>query len=271
MIITTLDNYCQSFIVACTLKNVEKEAVLYERLPNHKVRCLACARYCEIGKDQIGLCGIRGNKEGKLVLFVYGKVAACHIDPIEKKPGTKVFSIGTTGCNWLCKYCINFDLSQRRKVEGADISPEEVIEKALLYRCQGIAYTYNEPSIFLEYARDCGVLARKKGLFNAFVSNGFATPESIKMMNEFLDCITVDFKGNGEQKFVRQYVGIPSSQPVFDSLVELKERRTSPAETPFQLSPQGGAHLKRPNKLCKFIYDLFGPEMPIHFLQFHPS
>src|SRR3989337_3036876 len=85
MIITTLDNYCQSFIVACTLKNVEKEAVLYERLPNHKVRCLACARYCEIGKDQIGLCGIRGNKEGKLVLFVYGKVAACHIDPIEKK------------------------------------------------------------------------------------------------------------------------------------------------------------------------------------------
>src|SRR3989304_5247358 len=216
MIITTLDNYCQSFIVACTLKNVEKEAVLYERLPNHKVRCLACARYCEIGKDQIGLCGIRGNKEGKLVLFVYGKVAACHIDPIEKKPvthympGTKVFSIGTTGCNWLCKYCINFDLSQRRKVEGADISPEEVVEKALLYRCQGIAYTYNEPSIFLEYARDCGVLARKKGLFNAFVSNGFATPESIKMMNEFLDCITVDFKGNGEQKFVRQYVGIPT-------------------------------------------------------------
>ena len=256
---------------------MEKEAVLYERLPNHKVRCLACARYCEIGKDQIGLCGIRGNKEGKLVLYVYGKVAACHIDPIEKKPvthfmpGTKVFSIGTTGCNWLCKYCINFDLSQRRKVEGTDISPEEVVEKALLYRCNGIAYTYNEPSIFLEYARDCGVLARKKGLFNAFVSNGFATPESVKMMSEFLDCITVDFKGNGEQKFVRQYVGIPSSQPVFDSLVELKEKTNIHVEITDLIVPQVGDDLEHAKKLCKFIYDLFGPEMPIHFLQFHPS
>src|SRR5579885_1582288 len=106
-------------------------------------------------------CGIRGNKDGKLVLYVYGKVAACHVDPIEKKPvthyrpGSRVFSIGTTGCNWLCKYCQNYDLSQRRKIEGTDISPEQVVDLALEYKTQGIAYTYNEPSIFLEYARDC--------------------------------------------------------------------------------------------------------------------
>ena len=118
---------------------MEKEAILYQRLPNDKVRCLACSRYCEMGKNQIGLCGIRGNKDGKLVLYVYGKVSAVHINPIEKKPvthympGTKIFSIGTTGCNWLCKYCINFDLSQRRKIEGADISPEQIVDKALKY------------------------------------------------------------------------------------------------------------------------------------------
>lgn len=256
---------------------MQKVATLYKRLSNDKVRCLACARYCEIGKDQIGLCGIRGNIDGKLFLYVYGKVAAVHIDPIEKKPvthfmpGTKVFSVGTTGCNWLCKYCINFDLSQRRKVEGVDISPEQVIEKALSYGCHGIAYTYNEPSIFLEYAKDCGILARKKGLFNAFVSNGYCTPESVKVMNEFLDCITVDFKGNGEKKFVRQYVGIPDSQPVFDTLVELHNKTKIHVEITDLVVPKVGDDLEHAKKLCKFIYDEFGPEMPIHFLQFHPS
>ena len=256
---------------------MKKEAILYERLPNHKVRCLACARYCELGEGQTGLCGIRGNKDGKLVLYVYGKVAAVHVDPIEKKPvthfmpGTKVFSVGTTGCNWLCKYCINFDLSQRRKIEGIDISPEEAVEKALQYGCQGLAYTYNEPSIFLEYARDCGILAKKHGLFNAFVSNGYCTPESVSFMNEFLDCITVDFKGNGEENFVRKYIGIPNSQPVFDTLIELRNYTNIHVEITDLVVPKVGDDLEQAKKLCKFVYDQFGPEMPIHFIQFHPS
>ena len=107
-----------------------REAILYEKRPNGKVLCTACARYCEIGKGQIGLCGIRGNENGKLDLYVYGKVIAGHVDPIEKKPvihynpGSKIFSIATTGCNWLCKYCQNSDISQRRKVEGVDMTPE---------------------------------------------------------------------------------------------------------------------------------------------------
>ena len=256
---------------------MEKEAVLYERLPNDKVRCLACARYCEIGKGQIGLCGIRGNKDGKLVLYVYGKVAAVHVDPIEKKPvmhyrpGTKIFSIGTTGCNWLCRYCQNFDLSQRKKIEGADYTPEQLVAKALEYGCHGIAYTYNEPTIFMEFARDCGVLARKKGLFNIFVSNGYCTPESVSMMKEFLDCITVDFKGNGEQQFVRRYVGIPSSQPVFDTVSQLKSSTDIHLEITDLVVPKVGDDLEHAKKLCKFVYDVCGPEMPIHFLRFHPD
>jgi pyruvate formate lyase activating enzyme len=255
---------------------VKKEAVLYERLPHHKVRCLACARYCELGEGQTGLCGIRGNIGGKLSLYVYGKVAAAHIDPIEKKPvthympGTKVLSIGTTGCNWMCRYCINFDLSQRRKIEGTDITPKQVVEKALKHKCHGIAYTYNEPSIFLEFARDCGVLARKEGLFNVFVSNGYATPKSISMMGEFLDSITVDFKGNGEKEFVRKYIGIPNSDPVFESLKELKKTNIH-IEITDLVVPKVGDDLEHARKLSKFIYDEFGPDMPIHFLQFHPS
>ena len=255
---------------------MEKEAVLYERLPNDKVRCLACARYCEIGRGQIGLYGIRGNKDGKLVLYVYGKVAAVHIDPIEKKPvmhykpGTKIFSIGTTGCNWLCRYCQNFDLSQRRKIEGDDYSPEQLVGRALEYGCHGMAYTYNEPTIFMEFARDCGVLARKAGLFNIFVSNGYCTPESVSMMKDFLDCITVDFKGNGEKEFVRKFVGIPNSQPVFDTVTMLKDTKIH-VEITDLVVPKVGDNLEYAKKLSQFVYDTYGPEMPIHFLRFHPD
>jgi pyruvate formate lyase activating enzyme len=254
-----------------------KEAILYEKLPNDKVRCTACARYCEIGKGQIGLCGIRGNESGKLQLYVYGKVISGNVDPIEKKPvihyrpGTSIFSIATTGCNWLCKYCQNYDISQRRKIEGVEMTPEDVANQALKLKADGIAYTYNEPSIFIEFARDCGIAAHNKGLFNIFVSNGYDTPETVKMMGEFLDCITVDFKGNAEPQFTRKYIGIPDPKPIFDSLIEIRDKTKIHVEITDLVVPQVGDNLEYAKKLCKFIYDVFGPEMPIHFLRFHPD
>ena len=254
-----------------------KEAILYEKLPNDKVRCTACARYCEIGKNQIGLCGIRGNENGKLQLYVYGKVIAGHVDPIEKKPvthfhaGTKIFSIATTGCNWLCKYCQNSDISQRRKVEGTDMTPQQVVDTAIQYGAQGIAYTYNQPSIFIEFARDCGVIARKKGLINVFVSNGYDTPETVKMMDEFLDCITVDFKGSAEPEFTRKFIGVPDPKPIFDTLIEIRDKTKIHVEITDLIVPNVGDNLEYAKKLSKFIYDEFGPEMPIHFLRFHPD
>jgi len=254
-----------------------REAILYEKLPNDKVRCTACARYCEIGKGQMGLCGIRGNESGKLQLYVYGKVISGNVDPIEKKPvihykpGTSIFSIATTGCNWLCKYCQNFDISQRRKIEGVDMTPEDVVNQALRLKADGIAYTYNEPSIFIEFARDCGVAAHNKGLFNIFVSNGYDTPETVKMMGEFLDCITVDFKGNAEPQFTRKYIGIPDPKPIFDTLIEIRDKTKIHVEITDLVVPQVGDSLEYASKLCKFIYDVFGPEMPIHFLRFHPD
>ena len=254
-----------------------KEAILYEKLPNDKVLCTACARYCELGKDQIGLCGIRGNENGKLQLYVYGKVIAGHVDPIEKKPvthyhpGTKIFSIATTGCNWLCKYCQNSDISQRRKVEGTDMTPQQVVDTAIEYGAQGIAYTYNQPSIFIEFARDCGVLARKKGLINIFVSNGYDTPETVKMMDEFLDCITVDFKGSAEPEFTRKFIGVPDPKPIFDTLIEIRDKTKIHVEITDLIVPKVGDSLEYAKKLSKFVYDEFGPEMSIHFLRFHPD
>src|SRR6266851_1733543 len=116
-----------------------KEALLYQPLADSRVRCTACARYCNIPEGKVGLCGVRQNIGGKLELFVYGKVITGHIDPIEKKPvthyrpGTSIYSIATTGCNWLCKYCQNYDISQRRKVEGTEMTPEEVVDQAIRY------------------------------------------------------------------------------------------------------------------------------------------
>jgi pyruvate formate lyase activating enzyme len=186
-------------------------------------------------------------------------------------PGTDIYSIATTGCNWLCNYCQNYDISQRRKVEGIEMTPEQVANEAALHGAQGIAYTYNEPSIFIEFARDCGIEAHKLGIFNIFVSNGYDTPESVKMMGEFLDTITVDFKGSGKQEFVRRYIGIPNADPIFQTLRELKSKTKIHVEITDLIVPQVGDDLDSARKLCRFVYDELGPETPIHFLRFHPD
>ncbi|WP_166390370.1 AmmeMemoRadiSam system radical SAM enzyme [Candidatus Nitrosotalea sp. TS] len=170
-----------------------------------------------------------------------------------------------------CKYCQNYDISQRRKIEGADMTPQEVVDMATSSGSQGIAYTYNQPSIFIEFARDCGVIARKNGLFNIFVSNGYDTPETVKMMDEFLDCITVDFKGNAEPQFTRKYIGVPDPQPIFDTLKEIRDKTRIHVEITDLVVPQVGDDLEHAAKLCKFVYNEFGPDMPIHFLRFHPD
>lgn len=250
---------------------------LYQPLPGGRVRCIACARYCNIPEGKIGLCGIRGNVAGKLWLFVYGKIIAGHIDPIEKKPvthympGTKIFSIATTGCNWLCSYCQNFDISQRRKIEGIDVTPESVVEMTKRYRCQGLAYTYNQPTIFMEFAHDIGVEARREGLINIFVSNGYDTPETVGLMRDFLDCITVDFKGSGETGFVRKYIGIANADPIFQTLLEMRDKTKVHIEITDLIVPEIGDDPAAAKKLSSWIYDNLGPDTPIHFLRFHPD
>jgi pyruvate formate lyase activating enzyme len=254
-----------------------KEALLYEALPESRVRCRACARYCNIPEGKIGLCGVRQNIGGKLHLLVYGKVITGHIDPIEKKPvthympGSKIFSIATTGCNWLCQYCQNFDISQRRKVEGTDMMPEDVASMATQYGCQGLAYTYNQPTIFMEFAHDVGVEARRNGLINIFVSNGYDTPDAVNMMNDFLDCITIDFKGNAETNFVRKYIGIANAEPIFQTILEIKNKTKTHMEFTDLVIPEVGDNLGEARKLSRWLYDNLGPDFPIHFLRFHPD
>ena len=253
-----------------------QEARLYEKIDDVKIKCTACPRYCRLSEGQIGFCGIRKNVGGKLFLLVYGKAVAVHMDPIEKKPfshympGSKVLSIGTVGCDWACQYCQNSDISQRRFIEGEDAMPEKLIELALKYGSDGIAYTYNEPIIFMEYAHDTGVLARKKGLFNVFVSNGYATPDSVKMMLEFLDAITVDFKGNGEKRFLQKYAMVVDPEPIFQTLIDLKKGGVH-VEITDLIVPNVGDDLGEARKLSKWILENLGENVPIHFLRFHPD
>lgn len=256
---------------------MHRTKLLYDKLDNNRVRCTACARYCELADSQDGLCGVRGNVNGELDLYVYGRVIAGCVDPIEKKPvihyrpGSRVYSIATTGCNWLCAYCQNHDISQRRKVEGVKMSPEQVVQAAIDSGSDGIAYTYNQPSIFVEFARDCGVEAHRRGLFNAFVSNGYDTPQTVEMMGEFLDCITIDFKGSAEPQFTRKYIGVPDVKPIFDTLIGIRDKTRIHVEITDLIVPQLGDSTEYCQELCKFVYDELGADTPIHFLRFHPD
>lgn len=170
-----------------------------------------------------------------------------------------------------CQYCQNYDISQRRKVEGIEMTPAQVAQESQRQGAHGIAYTYNEPSIFIEFARDCGLEAHKRGMFNIFVSNGYDTPESVNEMGKFLDCITVDFKGSGKTEFVRRYIGIPSADPIFSTLREIKNKTKIHVEITDLIVPQVGADLEQARKLCRFVHDELGPDTPVHFLRFHPD
>ena len=167
--------------------------------------------------------------------------------------------------------CQNYDISQRRKIEGIDATPEQVATMATSHGCEGMAYTYNQPTIFMEYARDIGRIAREKGIFNIFVSNGFDTPETVALMKDFLDCITVDFKGSGETGFVRRYIGIPNADPIFQTLLEVKNKTNVHIEITDLVVPQVGDNLESATRLSKWVYDNLGPDMPIHFLRWHPD
>ena len=254
-----------------------KEAFLYST-EKGKVRCTACSRYCLLGDGQTGFCGIRKNIGGHLFLLSYGRAAAVAVDPIEKKPlyhylpGGRVLSLATSGCSWACKYCQNYDISQRREITGEYLDPGDVVKLAIQSGSDGISYTYNEPSIFAEYAHDIGMLAKKRGLFSTFVSNGYESSESIPYLKEFLDAISIDFKGNGNDIFGRKYIGIMSYAPVFDTLKRLKSAGIYTEITDLVVPVKGvGDNLDDARNLAVWIRENLGTDVPLHFTRFHPD
>lgn len=199
-----------------------KKAKLYQRLPDKKVKCTACSWYCVIGVGRFGLCGTRTNVNGILYSLVYGMAVGLVLDPVEKKPlyhflpGGSLLSFGTVGCNFGCEFCQNWEQSQLVKtLESLDArqdfvkrmskraSPKDIVELALKYKANGIAYTYNEPAIFAEYAYDTAFLAKKKGLKNVYVSNGFESLEQINYMRGLIDAINIDLKSAKDDFYLK--------------------------------------------------------------------
>ena len=181
------------------------EAALWKAADGGAVDCFLCAHRCHIAAGKRGVCRVRENVGGRLETLVYGRVIAQHVDPIEKKPlhhflpGTKSYSIAAAGCNFQCGFCQNWEISQYPRkadgeIPGQDAAPEDLVAAAKRFGCESISYTYTEPTIFFEYARDTGVLAKRAGLKNVFVTNGFMTPEAIAEMVGWLDAANVDLK-----------------------------------------------------------------------------
>jgi len=252
-----------------------EQVYLYKKLKEKKVQCQNCAHYCVVSPKNRGICGVRENIDGKLFALNYGKAVACHIDPIEKKPlyhflpGTYSLSIATVGCNFRCLNCQNWDISQSSKpnkpVLGDDLPPEEIVKMALKDKLPSISYTYTEPAIFSEYALDTMKLAKKAGLKNVWVTNGFWSKELFSLISPYLDAVNVDLKSFEDEFYVKVCGG--RLQPVLDTLKKLKEKKIW-TEITTLIIPTLNDKEETLTKIAKFIRNELGPDTPWHVTRF---
>ncbi len=252
-----------------------KEAYLYKELLDKKVKCQNCSHCCIVLPGKRGICGVRENIDGKFYSLVYGKAVACRLDPIEKKPffhflpGTQSLSVATVGCCFRCRWCQNWDISQlpqlTGKIEGQNISPEEIVKMAKKYKVPSISYTYTEPVVFSEYALDIMKLAKKAGLKNNWVTNGFWSKELFDLISPYLNAANVDLKGWSEE-FYKEYCG-GRLQAVLDNLKRLKSKKIW-LEITTLVIPSLNDDEKTFEGIAKFIKEELGPEIPWHITQF---
>jgi pyruvate formate lyase activating enzyme len=255
-----------------------KEALLYEKLENNLVHCYLCAHHCKIADQKFGLCGVRQNLKGVLYTYAYGKVAAAHIDPIEKKPlyqflpGTKSFSIATIGCNFRCEFCQNWQISQQdfraeAQMDEEELSPQEIVQEAIKNKCQSISYTYTEPTIFFEYAYDTARLAKEKDLRNVFVTNGYMTEEALRMVQPYLDAANVDLKFFKDASYKKICAG--SLQPVLDTIKLMRELKIW-VEVTTLVVPEENDSDDELGQVAEFIAGV-DKNIPWHVSRFHPD
>jgi len=253
-----------------------KEAMFYEKLSEELVQCNLCPHNCKIKDQKRGLCGVRENQKGKLISIVYGKACATAVDPIEKKPlfhflpGTMSYSVATVGCNLTCKFCQNWEISQGNKpnkpIYGHDLTPKDIVDDAQKNKCESIAYTYTEPTIFYEYAYDTCVLAKKKGIKNIFVSNGFINPGPIDKISKVLDGINIDLKGFSEEYYEK--ICGARLQPILDAIKQYHKNRVW-VEVTTLIVPGHNDNEEMLNKIAEFIAKI-DKSIPWHISRFYP-
>jgi len=255
-----------------------KEALLYSTSDDNIVSCNLCAHECSIAEGKSGACLVRLNKAGTLYSQVYGKLIASNADPIEKKPlyhvkpGSYSYSVATVGCNFRCRWCQNWEISQmpleNGTIAGRDQSPEETVRKAIAAGCASIAYTYTEPTIFFEYAFDTAKAAHAKGLLNVFVTNGYMTREALEMIAPYLVAANVDLKSFRDETY-RRGTGA-RLEPVLESMKSMKELGIW-VEVTTLLVPGMNDDMDEIRDAAQFIANELGPETPWHLSRYHPS
>ncbi|MCX7785567.1 MAG: AmmeMemoRadiSam system radical SAM enzyme [candidate division WOR-3 bacterium] len=270
-----LVNFCSQ----CDAKQTQpspREAMFYEKLTDAKVQCKVCFRNCIISKGKRGVCRNRENRDGKLYNIVHSKPSAVHIDPIEKEPqlhmlpGTDILCLGTAGCNFRCKFCHNWHLSQR-SIEDMDwihLPPESVVALALKKQIKTISFTYNDPIAFYEYVYDIAKLAKDKGLKILFHSNGSLNPEPLRELLKYTDAVTIDLKGFTDKFYTE--ASEAKLQPVLNTLKIIKEMNVW-LEIVNLIIPTLNDDTATIRAMCTWIRDTLGKETPLHFSRFFPN
>lgn len=256
------------------------EAILYDKLENNKIKCRVCPRDCTVSDGRSGYCCVRGNHEGEFYALTYGKITSAAADPIEKKPlfhfhpGTRVFSVGSAGCNLRCAHCQNWEIAHDKPDKDglarlAGLTPEAAVAAALENGCAGIAWTYNEPTIWLEYTIDTAKLAREAGLYTAYVTNGYATEEAVDAVGPHLDAYRVDVKGFTDELYAR-LANVKNWRTILAAAERAKKKWGCHVEIVTNIIPTMNDDEAQLSGIASWIRDALGADTPWHVTRFMP-
>ncbi|MHA1972162.1 MAG: AmmeMemoRadiSam system radical SAM enzyme [Candidatus Hodarchaeales archaeon] len=256
--------------------NQDDEWKFYKVLSSGKVQCSVCPRHCTLSENEIGWCGARWHKEGKILPRTYSLVSSIAIDPIEKKPlyhflpGTGILSIGSHGCNMGCLHCQNYSISMERSISHLrKVTPRELVATAKEKNIPSIASTYNEPMIAYEYLRDIAIEAHKIGIKIVTVDNGYITKRLAEKMAPFIDAANIDIKGFSD-KFYKEICQVSSWQSVLETCKIFKNKGVH-VEITNLIIPTKNDSVAMITELSEWVYNNLGADTPLHFSRFHPD
>jgi pyruvate formate lyase activating enzyme len=255
---------------------MKREAYFWHKLEGKKVQCNLCAHGCKISQDKVGICGVRKNENGRLYTMIYGSCSSMAADPIEKKPlyhfypRSYAFSMGTVGCNFKCSHCQNYSISTAdpQFSHMQEITPEQVVEYTKQYNCQGVSYTYNEPTIWHEFCYDSAKLVKKAGFYTCYVTNGYISEDPLRELSPVLDAMNIDVKAFKEDFYKK--ICKARLEPVQNTCIIANELDIH-IELTYLVIPTLNDSLDEIRDFCRWIVDKLDENIPVHFSCFHPD
>lgn len=251
-----------------------KTARYFEPCSEGRIECVLCPRHCRIANGDAGVCRVREHQDGRLIATTYGRICGLAVDPIEKKPlarflpGTQILSFGTAGCNLTCSFCQNAHLSRAYCTPGPETTPQQIADEAVRLGCPSVAFTYNEPTVFIEFAIDTAIACHKHGIRTVAVSNGWIEPEPRRDLFRHIDAANIDLKAFSDS-FYRDLCGA-SLQPVLDTLVDLRHNTDVHLEVTTLLIPGWNDADEEIDAMTRWAMRELGTDIPWHFTPYRP-